>query len=97
MCEKIFRKIGEEDTKDKNRYKHKLLDCIGQVVWPVECKKDLVHTGAKSLGYCHDIVLLEKVRACGLINEREIDIYLEELIYNASNLMVPFFIRIKFN
>lgn len=97
VCKKIFHMIEEKAYICKeNVREYKLLECIGKVIWPKKCNQELLDAGAKSFGCCHDITLLQKARVCGLINDKEIDVYLEELIYQGSDLMVPFFLQIKY-
>lgn len=97
VCKKIFHMIEEKAYICKeNLREYKLLECIDKVSWPKKCNQELLYASVKSVSCCHDIILLQKARACGLINEKEIDVYLEELIYRGSDLMVPFFLRIKY-
>lgn len=95
LCGKIFHFLGENNLEKRNKRNHRMIESIAKVIWPGKCDMDLLMLSAKSLEDCDDILLLEKVRACGLINEKEIDVYLKELIYN-FDLMVPFFIKIKY-
>ena len=97
VCKKILHMIEEKAYICKENFReYKLLECIDKVIWPKKCNQALLYAGVKSVSCCHDIILLKKARTCGLINEKEIDGYLEELIYRGSDLMVPFFLGIKY-